>query len=85
GGWGRGGFGGPWGWGWGGGGSQVSTRTEGSLYIDLIDTRKRELVWQGKGEGTLNSTSNIEKKEKRIRAFVSEILQAYPPAAVAVN
>ncbi|MEL6916501.1 MAG: DUF4136 domain-containing protein [Bacteroidota bacterium] len=72
-------FGGPWGW----GGSQVTTSTEGSLYIDLIDAKRKELVWQGKGEGTLNNTRKIEKKEQRIREFVSEILQAYPPAIAA--
>jgi hypothetical protein len=58
----------------------VSTRTEGSLYIDLIDTNTKDLVWQGRGVGTLNNTQNIEKKEERIREFVSEILKAYPPA-----
>lgn len=79
-----GGFYNPWiwgpGWGWGGGfGPNVSTRTEGSLYIDLIDARNKELVWQGRGVGTLNNTKNIEKKEQRIKVFVSEILEAYPP------
>ncbi len=88
GGFGFGGFYNPWFWGpgfgWGGGfGPNVSTRTEGSLYIDLIDTKNKELVWQGRGVGTLNNTKNIEKKEERIREFVSEILQAYPPAIAA--
>lgn len=88
-GWGWGGFYNPWiwgpGWGWGGG-NMVSTRTEGSLYIDLIDAKSKELVWQGRGVGTLNNIKNIEKKEKRIREFVSEILEEYPPAnRVAAN
>lgn len=89
-GWGWGGFGwGGWGWGynpwlwgpgWGGAwGPTVSTRTEGSLYIDLIDAKDKELVWQGRGVGTLNNTKNIEKKEERIRKFVAEILSEYPP------
>ena len=82
-----GGYGG-WGWSpyyWGPGynGSTVSTRTQGSLYIDLIDAKNKELVWQGKGIGTLSSTKNIEKKEKRIREFVAEILTQYPPNAIA--
>ena len=90
--WGRGGFG--WGWspfyygrgGLGGfGGNNVSTRTEGSLYIDLIDTKSKELVWQGRGVGTLNNIKNIEKKELRIKEFVSEILKAYPPNALAAK
>ncbi|MEK6153467.1 DUF4136 domain-containing protein [Flavobacteriaceae bacterium 3-367] len=77
---GYGGFYNPWFWGGPGwGGSTVSTSTEGSLYIDLIDTKKKELVWQGKGKGTLN-TRSIEKKEQRIREFVSQILKEYPPA-----
>lgn len=88
-GWGWGGFYNPWlwgpGWGWGGG-NNVSTRTEGSLYIDLIDAKNKELVWQGRGVGTLNNTKNIEKKEERIREFVANILKEYPPSiAVASN
>ena len=86
-------WGGAWGWSpfyWGGwgpgwGGNNVSTRTEGSLYIDLIDAKNKELVWQGKGVGNLNNISNIEKKEARIREFVSEILMQYPPNAVAAR
>tara|TARA_R110002051_G_scaffold139763_1_gene212452 strand:- start:11943 stop:12497 length:555 start_codon:yes stop_codon:yes gene_type:complete len=82
-------WGGGFGWGWhpyywGGSGmygNQVSTRTEGSLYIDLIDAKDKQLVWQGKGVGSLYQTKKIEKKEARIKEFVSEILEAYPPMA----
>lgn len=88
------GYGWGWGWGWPGYyspyywgpgyyGNNVSTRTEGSLYIDLIDAEKKELVWQGRGVGTLNNTKNIEKKEKRIREFVSHIMRQFPPEAMA--
>jgi hypothetical protein len=87
GGFGFGGFYNPWffgpGFGFGGFGPVVSTRTEGSLYIDLIDSKNKSLVWQGRGVGTLNNIKNIEKKEKRIKEFVSEILEAYPPAIAA--
>ena len=93
------GWGYGWGWGWTGYygyynpyfwgpgyyGNNVSTRTEGSLYIDFIDATRKELVWQGRGVGTLNNTKNIEKKEKRIRQFVSQILQQYPPEVIAAN
>ena len=65
------------------GGNNVSTRTEGSLFIDLIDAKNKELVWQGRGIGTLNNTDNIDKKEQRIQEFVSQILRAYPPAIAA--
>lgn len=81
GGWGWGGFGG-WGWGFGPGfgwgGNQVSTRTEGILFIDLIDAKKKELVWQGSGSGYL-VTRNVGKKEARIKEFVNKTMAQYPP------
>ncbi len=80
-------FGFGWGWNpwwWGGfGGSTVSTSTEGSLYIDLIDAKTNELVWQGVGRARLITSGNIEKKEKRIREIVSEIMTQYPPGSEA--
>lgn len=73
-----------WGWGWnpywGMGYNNVSTHTEGSLYIDLIDASKKELVWQGKGTGYL--TKKTEKKQERINEFVKEIMNKFPPGAV---
>lgn len=76
-----GGFGwGGWGWGgwgWGAGWNNVSRSNESTLYIDLIDASKKELVWQGKGSGHL--TQSTEKKEARIQEFVTEIMQEYPP------
>ncbi|MWW23941.1 DUF4136 domain-containing protein [Algibacter lectus] len=76
--WGWGGYGGfgP-GWGWGFNQPSVSTSTQGVLFIDLIDAKKKELVWQGMGSGYL--TQNMEKKDERIKEFVAEIMMKYPP------
>ena len=85
GGWGWGGWYGPyWGPYWGGGywGPYVSSYTEGALFIDLIDAKTKQLVWQGKGVGTLSRYKKIEKKEQRIREFVYEIMRQYPPDAL---
>lgn len=73
------GFGWGWGWNpwWGMGYSNVSTSPEGILFIDIIDANTKELVWQGEGSGYL--TKNTEKKEERIKEFVSKILEQYPP------
>ena len=80
-GWGGWGWG-AWGWGaWGWGGwnqPSVTTKTEGKLFIDLIDAKKKELVWQGEGTGYL-VTKSIEKKEERIKVFVNKIMENYPP------
>ncbi|MCG2419723.1 DUF4136 domain-containing protein [Aequorivita sp. F47161] len=76
-----------YGWGWSPwyygsyyGGSNVSRTAEGTLYIDLIDAKTNNLVWQGMGSADL-VTSSMEKKEERIREIVSEILAEYPPGA----
>lgn len=75
---------GPYGYGWGwspyywnAGYSNVSTSTEGTLYVDLIDAKKKELVWQGMGIGYLTQSTN--KKEERINEFVAKIMEKYPP------
>lgn len=75
---------GPYGYGWGwspwywNNYSHVSTSTEGTLFIDLIDAKKKELVWQGVGKGYI-STGSVEKKEARIKEFVKSIIAKYPP------
>ena len=70
-----------WGWGWNpylwGGQTYVTSSTEGTLFIDLIDAKKKELIWQGEGSGYL--TKNTEKKDERIKEFVTKILDQYPP------
>ncbi|MBZ9627611.1 DUF4136 domain-containing protein [Psychroflexus sp. CAK1W] len=74
-------FGYGWGWNpyfWGPGGyNTVSTNVEGTLYIDLIDAEKNELVWQGLGTGILSL--NMDKKEEKINEIVNKIMEKYPP------
>ena len=73
--WGYGAWGyGAWGW---NRPVNVSTSTEGTLYIDVIDSRKKILVWQGMGTGYLSP--NTEKKEERISEFVSKVMEKFPP------
>lgn len=74
------GYGYGWGWGpgfWGGNYTSVSTSTEGTLYIDLLDANKKELVWQGVGTGVLTLDRN--RKQERINEFVTEIMKQFPP------
>ena len=52
---------------------------EGVLFIDFIDFKNNELIWQGIGKGYLNS-DNISKKNEIIKSMVSKILLQFPPA-----
>ena len=53
------------------------SRIQGTLYVNLIDSKNQQLVWQGKGVGVLNEYSN--NRDKMINDFVEEILEKYPP------
>ena len=74
-----------WGWGWGfnpwlwgpNGFNTISTKTEGTLYVNIIDATTRQLVWQGKGRGGIDE--NIKNRNERISLFVKEIVGNYHP------
>lgn len=76
-----------WGWGWGfnpwfwgnGGYNSVSTRTEGTLYVNIIDAVTKQLIWQGKGRGGINEF--MKNRDERISLFIHEIVENYPPLA----
>lgn len=57
---------------------QVAYSTsEGALYIDVIDTKSKQLIWQGKGIGVLSSSKS--NRDELVNNFVTKILEVYPP------
>lgn len=75
------GYGYGWGWHpwyWGSGHNTINRTTEGTLYIDLVDADRKELVWQGMGTAAL--ASKVDKKQERINEIVREIMEKYPPS-----
>lgn len=78
-----------WGWGWGWnpwmqpGFVNTYETVEGTLFIDLIDASKKELIWQGNGRAAL--VDGPEAKEERINEIVTAILAKYPPEAIAAK
>ena len=74
------GYGYGWGWNpwyWGAGANTVSTTSEGTLYIDLIDAKGKELVWQGMGTAAL--AKEVNRKQERINEIVEKIMERYTP------
>ena len=57
--------------------TSVSRYTEGILYIDIMSTKTKEVIWQGQGEGVL--TKDTYKKDENIKEFVTKILEQFPP------
>ena len=76
---------GPYGYGWGGGWGTTTTDvrvrdiTVGTLAIDLVDAKKKQMVWRGLGTKEINTTAKPEKREENINKAVEKIFKNYPP------
>jgi hypothetical protein len=70
-------------YGWGGGTTTVNydSYVEGTLFIEMVDAAKSQIVWQGRGVATLNPDASAQKRESNINSAVKMILAKYPPVA----
>ena len=75
------GFGGGWGWrGFGGFGDSTTTvqdYKEGTLLIDMYDTKTKQLIWRGSAEDTLSDKA--AKNEKNLDKGVAKMFKKFPP------
>jgi hypothetical protein len=68
-----------WGrWGWHGGARWVNSYPEGTLVIDIVNRRDRQLVWRGVGEGAF---TKMNPSDEKVAKKVSKILETFPPAS----
>lgn len=67
------GYGYRWGSPWGG--YDVREYDEGTIVVDLIDRRRRAVVWRGTGTRVVTSRTS----EEDLREVVLDILDEYPP------
>ena len=81
------GYGPGWGYGrygyGGGGGGMTTTSTTtihvGGIDLDMYDTAKKVLVWEGTASKTLDSKAKPEKQQKNLNKAVAKLLKNYPP------
>lgn len=52
---------------------------EGTLFVDMIDVKKNQLVWQGRGTDTMDESASADKREAKINYAVQQIFSQYPP------
>jgi hypothetical protein len=43
----------------------------------MIDAAKKQIVWQGRGVGTIDPDASAEKKEKNINHTIQQIFKTY--------
>ena len=78
-----GGYGYGYRYGWGGGFSTTTinydTYTDGTMFIDMIDVTKNQLVWQGRGTKTIDENASAKKREENLNYAIKQIFATYPP------
>ena len=62
---------------WGGYETQVTEYTEGTLHLDLIDTKKKQLVWEGVAVGHIQQ-SDLENLDQRVTTVVDNVFERFP-------
>lgn len=55
----------------------VSQYTEGTFNIDLVDAKRKKLVWEAVGKGRI-SQKDLEELEERVNAGVPKFFAKYP-------
>jgi hypothetical protein len=76
---------GGYGWGWGGGWGTTTTDVRvreilvGTLAIDMVDARKKEIAWRGLGTKEIDTNAKPEKRDSNITKAVEKIFRNYPP------
>jgi hypothetical protein len=73
-----------YGYGWYGGGMGMSTSTVqeipvGTLIVDLVDTRKKEMVWRGTATDTLKPERSPDEREQALSEALAKLFEKYPP------
>ena len=66
-------------WGWGGRQIETFQYDEGTLVVDLVDARAKELVWRGSGTRTVDPKWSPEKTDKAVNDAITQIFTKYPP------
>ena len=52
---------------------------EGSLVLDFVDTKSKEMIWRGVAKAVVDNIDTAEKAEKIVNEAVRKILKNYPP------
>ena len=68
--------------GWRFGGMTTTTEQtydEGTLILDIVDAKKKELIWRGSANGILDPGASTQEKTENVQKAVTKILADFPP------
>jgi len=61
------------------GGVSVYEYELGTLILDFVDTKTKQLIWRATAEAIVTPTSTPEKQTEKINNAVKQILDSFPP------
>ena len=67
------------GWTYSGSETYVHEFSVGTLILDVMDTKSKQLVWRGTAQAQFNPEISFEQKEKKIDQVVQKLLAQFPP------
>ncbi len=57
----------------------ISEYEEGTIILDIIDARSRQLLWRGYGQTRVDLDGTSRERAQRLREVITEILASFPP------
>jgi len=65
------------------GNTRVTTSTIeiGKLVLDIFDLARKQLIWHGRAEKTLDITENPDKNYRSLEKAMAKLFQNYPPGS----
>jgi hypothetical protein len=83
-------FGPDWGYGWGPYGNAWAFDETiqydvpvGTIILDLVDARQKQILWRGRATGDIQSNKTNEEREQKLISIFKQMFATYPPAAKA--
>jgi hypothetical protein len=73
-----------WGWGWRWRGpywntAHVDQIPIGTLMVDLIDTKAKELVWRGSASRVVDADETPKDRDEKVQEAVNKLFEGFPP------
>ena len=73
-----------WGWGWGWRGrywnaAYIQQIPIGTLIVDLVDTKAKELVWRGSASAIVDADETPKHRDEKVQEAVNKLFDGFPP------
>jgi hypothetical protein len=68
-------------WGYGSRNVDVNTYKEGTIFLDFVDAKTKELFWRGTAISVVEPDLTAEQQEQKFAYAASKLLAQFPPTA----